>query len=377
MNRIGLYLWIPVLLIALRSSFGSDQGPAFEDPVIHRLWQQKVSLEHEEVPLRKFLESGQSVYHFSFFIDRRIDPDLPIRCSMNDVSLLEGVHKIAKDHDLSFHVLGQNLYIGPKDGAGELQLLIAIHRNEIAQNPKILNRLLKKVPFKSDFGSDPKILLEELARKFRFQWIDLNRLPHDCWRELDLYPISSVDLMSLLLVGFHVRFTADPELDHFRLSLWKEEDQGDLSVPDKYLTDSIKAHFSSCQFEGTGSSITVHGPLRDLSALNTDLLGELFQKRSERIAERESDRPKKSAGKGIRELSGSVKNNKLRDLFDYLGKSFDLQFELDPSLKSKGIDLDTLITCEFKKSQRSAVLAIIAKTLNCQYRMEDNRVIFY
>lgn len=379
MNRIGFFLLILGLLFSFRSSRGSESDPIFEEPAIHRIWYHKISLDQQEVPLQNFLDRCSKICRFSFFIDRRLDPDLPISCSMNEIALIEGLRTVANDNDLSLFFLDQNLYVGPKTGAGELQLLLTLHRHQIAQNPKIMKRLLKKDPFRSPFGSEPKSMLEDLARKSGFQWIDLDRFPHDCWNELDLKPLSTVDLLSLILVGFHLRFTTEKKSDEYRLSFWNEEEKGSFAIPDKYLDQSIKDRFSACRFEKNGSSsfVSVQGSLHDLAALNTDLLNEWIRQKSEKVEEKKTVRSGKKNKDGIKELSGSVKNNKLGDLFDYLEKSFDLRFELDPSLKEKGIDLKTLVSCEFNHSRQNDVLEIVAKALNCQYRLEDGRVLFY
>ena len=91
-------------------------------------------------------------------------------------------------------------------------------------------------------------------------------------------------------------------------------------------------------------------------------------------SKRVKDSPEKSSHI---EVSGAITNKTLRDLFSYLKKNSKITCELDPSFETKGITLDTRITCEFNQSDVKEIASIISVQIGAVAKVEGAKITFF
>ena len=75
------------------------------------------------------------------------------------------------------------------------------------------------------------------------------------------------------------------------------------------------------------------------------------------------------------EVSGTVSNKTLNDLFIYL-KNSGILCSLDPSMESLGVTLNSRITCKFNHSKIDDIARIIAAQINAKATVKDKYYLF-
>ncbi|MDO5565704.1 MAG: hypothetical protein Q4G59_03535, partial [Planctomycetia bacterium] len=133
-------------------------------------WTQRVSFHCDETPLPKFLAWLAEAYHFAFFLDRRIDPDTLVACRQPEASLIEALTNTIESCDLSWCVIQSNIYIGPKDAAGQLLLASALVRQKYDGAGTKFSALSRVSTLEGKQFCQPRELLERLAREAGLSW---------------------------------------------------------------------------------------------------------------------------------------------------------------------------------------------------------------
>ncbi len=302
---------------------------------ISSVWLQKVSSVNREVPLRSFLKLAAPNWGFSFFIDRRIDPEMPISCEFQSTILLDGIRQMTTDASLDFYLLDTVLYIGPSGSAAELQYLLKMNRNHLQNGERRLSTALKeKTTISNAFAESPEILLRRIADRVPFTWSNPKLLPVDCWNENSLNDIALCDCLTMILFGFGLRY--EPAETGIVLRIVPIEN--DLAEQAAVETNSIQNSYKQ--------------------VLKTT------------VKEKKSNTSEKKV------VSGAV-NNTLGTLFLFLENELNVQFVLDPSLADRNITLETRVVCNFKKASVEKVATQLATQLNIRYRIENRKILFY
>lgn len=358
-------------------------------------WLMEISIQSDGITLRDFLNRFSKTFHFSYFLDRRLDPGMILICSIDRKPFIIAIQELTEQNNLSFCVYDSLLYIGPKNAAGELLLALGLFRQTLEERSETKSQqLLRKISFKTDDFSVPKELLEQLLRRTDWRWEALDKMPFDCWNRLNLPNLSVCDIIGLILIGFDVRLEMDQKspLTLRPMSLNSEICRYYLSTE---LSMNDENRFPDCRFDSEYDSssnllrIRVDGFFRDIAAIeyfvaekrmNAALDHSLSQRANlssgpNKVSEK--GRNSKTKAPKIIQTTADIKNKSLADIFKALEKELDLSFQLDPSLSKKGISLETRISCHFEKAGQEKIIQIIAQKIEAQYRIEDQKVIFY
>lgn len=390
-----------------RGRTASGRNAAGEFPV---RWSEPVDFDYREVPLDDLLASRAKIDRFAFFVDRRVDPGLPIDYSAREKSLGNGMMELAASAGLEAVVFGPILYVGPPGAAGEFLLSAELCSERASQSPNgAAQKLRTKLAIEEkDFG-DPRTILVDLARKIGLKWEGLEMMPLDCWRAVRLPERSVGELFSLLLIGFGVGWELDDIKPILRPVSLKRYGDVSRSYAERDAKNFPPEFLADCRRTEVAGTVRVEGPFASvarvgLAAARNRLADEWSAEESGEsgnlgdfigtggrggilvsdVAETGRERGdgagngsgEKTAGRQ-RLMTGEVRQVKLGVLFDRMKRDFQSDFRLDPSCDALGISSETPVSCRFEAADRKKAARIVANRLGVSVRFTDELALFY
>ena len=370
-------LVLPALLFGQESSRRRKKG---EEPRVH--WSAQTTFDERGAELLTALEQRASVAGFSLLLDRRVDPQTPVTFTASEVTLFEGLTGLVESCGLSLALFDSLLYVGPKEAAGELLLLGELREQSrfLTQN-KGAERLTVSVPLRMPEFSEPKKTLEELAKKAKWEWEGLDKMPFDCWRAVDLPPTPIETLLSLLLIGFNVDYQLDDKRPTLRPVAIKRDEPVSRTYAPEDAARIARSDFPGCQWSEVAGTLRVDGPLREVArveyAIAKARMKALAAEEEERRAALAQNAPEEAQNPEKLLLSGSFRQVELSTVLKNLAQNFRSDFTLDASLETVGISPETRVSCTFDRVNRKKAAKILAETLGVSVRVESDRTVFY
>ena len=335
-------------------------------------WSGEVHFDFQEIPLRDAFRLFAESEGFAFFLDRRVDTEIPVTCSVDSAPLLPAMIELAESAGLEAAAFGKSLlYVGPKGSAGELLLLASAHRGEL---PSLETGY---TPEKREGVIVPGDLLKETASAPGVQWTGLGLMPFDCWRADELAPLSYRELYTLVLIGYGVDYqvegdNAKPKLKPVKIDRekvvtrqWPEDEMPEIG-PD------LASEITRTPIRG---EVRVSGPLGVMAGLEY----QAAKNRAKRMAA--SPRPERGQrsgdgpGEAERYISGEVRQATLASLSETLKKELGIELKLDPSLDAMGVTFETRISCKFRQADAAGAVKIIANQLGADFRFQGKTAI--
>jgi hypothetical protein len=137
------------------------------------------------------------------WLDRRVDPQQQIDVRVSDAPLADALSQITAPHMLGWSSLGGIIYVGPRESASELATLAELAKNSLSRVPaKNRERWLAAAPAEWPRLSEPREILTAWLENAGVRLANPDVLSHDLWNAKTLPPLSLVDKVVLLLVGF-------------------------------------------------------------------------------------------------------------------------------------------------------------------------------
>ena len=338
-------------------------------------WSDEVRFDFQEMPLREAFRLFAESEGFAFFLDRRVDTEIPVTFSADLAPLLPAMIGLAESAGLEAAVFGKSLlYVGPKGSAGELLLLASAHRGEL---PSLESGY---TPEKQEGVIIPRDLLKETAAAAGVQWTGLDLMPFDCWRADGLTPLSYRELYTLVLIGYGVDYRAEGEKTKPKLKPVKIDREKTVTRqwPEGEMPEIDPDRAGEITRTPIRSEVRVSGPLRVMAELEY----RAAKKRAEKMAEslRLEREPRFEGGPGgpagaDRRVSGEVRQVTLASLSETLKKELGIELRLDPSLDAMGITFETRISCKFRQSDAADAARIIANQLGADFRLQGKNAI--
>ncbi len=335
-------------------------------------WAGEVRFDFQEMPLREAFALFAETEGFAFFLDRRVDTEIPVTLSVDSKPLFAAMSELARSAGLDAVRVGSSiLYVGPAGSGGELLLLTAAHRGELSALE------LRYTPSKNEGVLFPSDLLNDAADQIGASWSGLGSMPFDCWRADELAPLSYRELFSLVLIGYGVDYQVGgpkekPVLKPVKIDRaasvtrqWPAVDAQDLNL-ESYESLSITA---------VRNELRVAGPFGTVAKL--EYLA--AQNRQNREAEAESAARAEISGvppfDETRTISGEVRQTTLKTLSDRLKKDLGVELRLDPSLDPAGITMQTRVSCQFRSADARRAVRIIADELGADFVFQGNAAV--
>jgi hypothetical protein len=202
-----------VLALALAvTRLPAEEAPAAEvdwhtGAALQRALRSSVGLTWSETELRPALLQLSRVQRVAMFLDRRVDPNQLVAYQAAEAPLDDVLRRLATRLNLGVARLGPVLYLGPATTATVLDVAAEQRRAEASRLPAAARkRYLAVQPLRWEALSEPRQLLEDLARSSQIEIAGLDGIPHDLWPGVSLPPLTLVERLSLVLAGFEQTF---------------------------------------------------------------------------------------------------------------------------------------------------------------------------
>ncbi len=194
---IGLLLVWALLASQPAGLRAQDFGPANDDRL-----KQSISVAWSDFPLRDALQSLSGNQQVPIFLDRRVDPSLPIQFHEEHQVVAEILFRIAEQTGCGVVWLGDVAYLCRAEEAANLMVLRDALLRDIQRLPTARKRVwLQSANLRFPRLTQPATLLDtELAGLPASD--PLPGLPHDLWPEYDLGSMRAIDRLILILFGF-------------------------------------------------------------------------------------------------------------------------------------------------------------------------------
>jgi hypothetical protein len=155
-------------------------------------------------------------------LDRRVDPSQSVELTQAQTPLRDIVSALAQKVEAEMTVVGNVVYVGPRDSVNKLRTLVELRSIELSKlssgatpgkspwrnRPVPLTQ--KKTFVWRDFDR-PRDILKQVADKFHIEFDGLEKVPHDLWAAGSLPQVSATEARSLLLVQFGSTFEFVPD----------------------------------------------------------------------------------------------------------------------------------------------------------------------
>ncbi len=161
-----------------------------------------------DTPIRDALNRLAESQDIAIFLDRRVDPSLPITASSDVGPFSQTLMKALRPYRLGVGYVGSVVYVGPKQTAARIGTLAEI-RNEKARSFDVALRkaLLTTSPLDWADLSEPAAIVADVAEEAGMEFGNLDVIPHDLWPAAQLPPLTLSEKMTLVLAGFSMNFT--------------------------------------------------------------------------------------------------------------------------------------------------------------------------
>ena len=364
------------------------------------IWTTTADFELKDLPVLDLLEMRARIDGFTFLLDRRIDPALPITYSNRSVPLARGLTEALAAVKLEAFFLDSFLYVGPPGSVGTFLLDRALRREKLAtlSNPA-QGRLKTPISLDGEDGCVPSELLAEAAKKIDFSWEKVRTMPFDCWRPLHVPPIPAEDLFSLLLIGFDVSWRIDDQKPVLYPVSRKAQGEVTIGFERGELAGIDRQAYPDIRWESVIDKLKATGPFEDLADIEYQIALERMRQAlgagkdsgpprpSDQArategpppsAKRSGNRSHQRGGEPdtTRILSGELRQIPLGSVFESFRSQLGLECLLDPSAENAGVTLDTRVTCRFDQADRRKAIKILADALGLTVKIKGNTVLF-
>lgn len=192
--------------------FGSAHGQSSEHLSSPRFQQQlaaPASIFWDEVPISSAISELSRTQRMHCWLDRRLDPSMPISFSSQQAALGKSLLQLATDNEnLDIAWIGDVLIFGPKDAAERVATVHRIHRDRLDAMQSRFHRTawINRKTMRWDKLATPRILVDRLERELESDIAGKDLVPHDLWNGGILQDLPLYVRLELVLSGFDLTF---------------------------------------------------------------------------------------------------------------------------------------------------------------------------
>ena len=189
-------LFMPVIVRAEPTKFLTGQ-------VLSETLNRPVGFEISGDSRRDALRIISKQFGIAIFLDRRIDPDVPLSYRTQDTPLGTALAEIAAQFGAAVTWLGPVGYVGPSAAAKKLQTVRALVQDQIKNTPvEVAGRLSQPQAISWNRLATPEEIMRAVTQNYELQWQHPERLAHDLWVNGRLPPIDCATQCTIILAGF-------------------------------------------------------------------------------------------------------------------------------------------------------------------------------
>lgn len=194
-GRLGMALALAVAGTAITGNDSAGGLPSRLQARITATWQGQ--------QLATVIERIGSSHAISFWLDRRVDPQLIINAQLRDLTLAEAFDQVLGGNGLGWSMWDEIVYVGPPESAAEIATLMAIARQSIGDLPPARRAAwMERAASHWPRLTAPRQLLVDWLADAQVSLENAELITHDLWAEGKLPAMPLVDRVVLLLAGF-------------------------------------------------------------------------------------------------------------------------------------------------------------------------------
>lgn len=345
--------------LLLLMSIGAE--PWVTGPSCAAEWNRSLSAVFENAELRAVLKQLGPDRGLAVILDRRIDPNQPVKFSLQQEPLLTGLDRFASSRQAHV-VLSENVaYFGPTDRARWLRTMIA--QSEIAMTADNGRRpLTMRKTIAWDDLATPREILEQTATAFNLHIEKMDKVPHDLWAAATLPNVTPAEALSLVLIQLDLGWTWAPEERRVTLVPWQPPEfiertyqpRGKATIAS--LMDQWRKQWPELSLTAQAKDIVVRGRVEDHELVAKSLSG------TKPVANTKTGVPPTPLSQ--RRFTLNEKNVPVRAVLQELEKSgAELDFDAD-QLTASGVDLNRAVAVDVKKATIEEFLQAILGPVN-------------
>ena len=160
------------------------------------------------VPTRDVVTTLTQTQHIAVWLDRRVDPDLPLTYQKQS-RLQDCLWELGEaDNDLDVAWFDDVVYFAPTGKADQVATLHEIHIKMLSRLQRSQRSVwLRKQPLKIARLSSPVNLIADLEKELGHAIAGREKVVHDLWDERSTPPLPLFQRLELILAGFGLTYT--------------------------------------------------------------------------------------------------------------------------------------------------------------------------
>ncbi len=358
-----------VLSAALSSSAAAQDIAWRTGRALEQQLGQPMSVRWQQMPLREALNSLAASQQVAIVLDRRVDPGQPLDLELRDVPVASALARIAADRGLGVAQLDAVMYVGPPSAARRIRTLAALAREQVEALPRAAReRLLARQSWQWEDFATPRVLLEHLADSQELTVENLDAVPHDLWPRASLPPLTLVDRLTLVLIGFDLTFEVADQGRAIRIVPARADMTLTRSYPagrDPQATASrVASLVPDAAVRVQGEQIEVRGRAEDHARVAALLSGQP-QRRARHTVPRER----------VKVFTLNVENKPLGPLVRQLAAQLQLELQMDDSaLAASGVELQRLVSLQVNSATLEELLNALLLPHQLGYRLSGQQL---
>lgn len=237
---------------------------------------QPISVTFSAVPLRSRLVTLGQQQRVGIFVDRRLDPNLPITLAARDLTLEQLLWQIATKQQIGVCRLNDFYYFGPLETAASLPILWQQLTTETMTHKR--NHAIdwsQRLPFVLPELTVPGEYLSEMGQRNRFEFMG-DPLPHDLWSAIELPSMTLDQQVALIGVGFGNWMQRSADGKQIRWIAFPKEASGKIAFKEiegaRKLLPELRQKFPDAKLSATERMLTVSGTAAELTAIRAVLV---------------------------------------------------------------------------------------------------------
>jgi hypothetical protein len=216
------------------------------------------------------------------FLDRRVNPQLPIELGLKDRTTEQVLWGVADQQNLGICRIADYYYFGPAATTAVLPTVVDELTGESVRRRKQHSvDWNQRVKLSMPPVVEPQWLLQQLAEEHKFEILGLDTLPYDTWAQFDLPATSLAITVQTLLTGFGKTYQRNSTGDQITIVDLSKLDSvkrnfstpAGLSVREfKALVGTLEQQFPDLNFRYRSKRLTVTGDPEELARLEICLV---------------------------------------------------------------------------------------------------------
>ncbi|MCH9652654.1 MAG: hypothetical protein K0U86_16305 [Planctomycetes bacterium] len=331
------------------------------------------------VGIRSILQRVSSTQNISIILDRRIDPSLKLKLDIQNLTLEEGLQKLASLVHAKSAIVGSTIYIGPEKMVSKLETLLELKKEafyKLANSHTNLKTRLRFLTQRKTFHyqdlDQPSEILKRISEAYQIKIKNDKLVSHDLWSSGTLSAVNVNEALSLILIQFNLTYRWEQQATQIQLipipdTVTIEKTYSPRGKSVAYVINDLKKTFPDLTMIPSGKSITISA-----SKEYHDKIEQLLNPRTNsRIS-----KPQKVDPVPIqrRKFTLRVKKIPLNAIMKKLEQS-GIEFEyVESQLVSAGIDLSKQIDISVNGANAQEFFDRLFDTFDLNYQIKGTKV---